>query len=311
MIDSLGSSNNPDIFIDRGQRMSSEHYLSIPEAALSMQEYIASTDQNVFASRGLQKFKEMDNKALEGTICLPTTTLMALRHMGQSEVLNLADFYELGVLTHVNDRADRLGNNQKGYPSFHRRSLDTYLRYALEFSKVAGLSGGIITQFDDLNFVYPVIAEGGLVIVSFDNLFIPDVMNKSLDRSTFKISRHAELVHGKLGGDLLISDTKNKKKEITWNPRNVVVPRAEMEKYLTCPRLNDGLTRAIVLTTDAVTWANLLERLRSFGKVEDNGFNPILKPHFGKGVKGALGLVREIAEKGNAEWDMFEPKTDK
>jgi hypothetical protein len=304
MIDTLSTSISPDKLMSFSQKMLKENYLASAEAAPSMQELFTHLNTDILKSRGLRKFIEVGPDMLRRIICLPTTTLMAIRHLGGDKALTLSDFYELGVYVHVNDRQSDNGNIEKGFPSFHKDSMDTYLRYALEFAKIAGLEGGIITNFKDTRFIDPVIENGGAVILSVDNLFIPYVMNTALDPATFKPSRHAELIHGRWEDNLVLSDVTNVRDGLSWDTVNKVVTRESLDSNLTCPRLNDNLTRAIVLTKNSTEWGRISDKLHKFGNVEEPRHNPILIPFFGQGIVSALKTTRNAANKGSAQWDM-------
>jgi len=304
MIDTL-STSNPDQLMSFRQKMLKENYLASAEAAPSMQYLFAHLNPDILKSRGLGKFIEVEQDMLKRVICLPTTTLMAIRHLGGDKTLTLSDFYELGVNVHVNDRQSNNEKIEKGFPSFHKDLLDTYLRYSLEFAKITGLEGGIVTHFKDTRFIDPVIENGGVVLLSVDNLFIPYVMNTALDPNTFKPSRHAELIHGKQGENFVLSDVTNIRDGLSWDTINRVVTRKSLDNSLTCPRLNDNLTRAIVLTKNSTEWERISDKLQKFGNVEESRYNPILIPFFGKGITSVLETTRGVANKGFAQWDMM------
>lgn len=304
MIDTL-SASNPDQLMKLRQKILKENYLASAEAAPSMQELFAGFNSDILKSRGLGKFIEVEQDMLKRIICLPTTTLMAIRHLGGDRALTLSDFYELGIYVHINDRQSNNEKIEKGFPSFHKDLLDTYLRYSLEFAKITGLEGGIITHFKDTHFIDPVIENGGVVILSVDNLFIPYVMNTALDPATFKPSRHAELIHGKQGENFVLSDVTNVRDGLSWDTVNKIVTRKSLDDRLTCPRLNDNLTRAIVLTKNVTKWGRISDKLQKLGNVEESRHNPILIPFFGKGITSALETTRSVANQGFAQWDMI------
>lgn len=269
-----------------------DNFIATVDAAPAMQKLFSEIDPNLLSSKELIKFIEIEKEILGKIVCLPTTTLMAIRHLNkESPLLTLSEFYELGIYAHINDRHLENGATEKGFPSFHRNRLDTYLRYALEFAKIAGLGGGIITNFSNLDFIRKV-TDRGVAILSVDNLFIPKVMNPSIDPSTFKPSRHAELIHGFSGKNLLISDAVNSRNGSTWNTRNRFIPQIEIEKYLTCPRLNDTFTRAIVLTKNDLDWDEIREKIIEDGNIEKPNYNPVLSPFFNKGIDAALKAMR-------------------
>ncbi|AKM81777.1 MAG: hypothetical protein UT13_C0001G0819 [Candidatus Pacebacteria bacterium GW2011_GWF2_38_9] len=267
-------------------------FLAAVDAAPAMQKLFSEIDPSLLLSKELNKFIEVEKEMLGKIICLPTTILMAIRHLKkESKSLTLSEFYELGIYAHTNDLHSENGAIEKGFPSFHRNGLDTYLRYALEFAKINGLGGGIITNFSNLDFIRKV-TNNGVVILSVDNLFIPKVMNTDIDPSTFKPSRHAELVHGFSEKNLLISDVTNSRNGTTWNTRNKFVPQTEIEKYLTCPRLNDTFTRAIILTKNDLDWDKITEKIAEDGNIEKPNYNPMLSPFFNKGIDATLKAMR-------------------
>lgn len=289
--------------LDVGRVMEASNYATSRDLVSPLQGLFNQINPELIGARGLTKFLEVESDSLYRIICLPSTTLMAIRHLTHDTSLTLKDFYELGIYSQINDRQTEKGE-EKGFPSFHYKMLDTYLRYALEFAKVAGLYGGLITNFEDLNFAKKILKNGAL-IVSVDNQFISEVMNPNLDSSLFKPSRHAELIHGVLGNDLLISDVSNFSQGMTWNAKNRLVPRITLEKYLSSPRLNDHFTRAIMLTDKQDSWLEVQENLKQEADCKDVAHNPILLPHFGQGVKAALAEIRPKAEQGLAQWEMI------
>lgn len=287
-----------------GIPMAEENFVTSREVASSMQQLIDEIDLDQLKTRGLVKFKEVGRDMCARTICLPSTLLMAIRHMTGDHSVSLADFYELGILTHINDRTTLSGDLEKGFPSFHSETLDTYLRYALEFAKIAGLYGGIVTHFDNLDFA-SIALQKGVVVLSVDNLFIPAVMNTDLDPSSFKPSRHAELIHGKSGENFILSDVTNFRNGRSWDTKNRSVGIGEIEKFVTCPRLNDPLTRAIVLTQNISDWEWIVKEINGLGIIETPKHNPILSPFFKKGIPHALDSVRTVANQGLSQWEMI------
>ena len=269
-----------------------KNFLAVKDLAPDIQRLFATINPTLLLTKELNKFLEIEKDMLGKIICLPTTTLMAIKHLNeQVPPLSISEFYELGIYAHINDRHLENEVIEKGFPSFHKNSLDVYLRYALEFAKIAGLGGGIITNFSNLDFIRK-ISNNGVVILSVDNLFIAEVMNANIDPSTFKPSRHAELIHGFSGKNLLISDVTNFRNGTTWNTRNRSVPQAEVEKYLTCPRLKDTFTRAIVLTKSSSDWDMVAGNIAEYGNIEKPNYNPTLSPFFNKGIKTALEEMR-------------------
>ena len=294
--------------LDAGRLIDEKDFISHIDAAVSMQQLIVGMDREIFSKRGLDKFAETDSSDLTKTVCWPTTVLTAIRHLGGNHALSLADFYELGINTHINDRTDANGETEKGFPSFHRNSLDTYLRFALEFAKIEGLSGGLFTQFKDLQFSRDALKHS-VILLSVDNLFIPEVMNTQLRKTTYQPSRHAELIHGQKGNSLIVTDVENTHDGLSWDSRNKQIPAEVVKNYITSPRLNDSFTRAVVLTGNQIDWDNAVEALNICGDIENERPNPILKPFFGKGIETALNETRKAVGQGLSQWEMISQTT--
>ncbi|MCC6711292.1 MAG: hypothetical protein IT416_02990 [Candidatus Pacebacteria bacterium] len=290
--------------LDAGRLVKPENYIANKDAAPDLQSLIDELDPRLIKARGLDEFLNVERDFLPRVVCLPTTMLVAIRHLTDSRLLTLRDFYELGIYSQINDRQTNSGV-EKGFPSFHYKMLDTYLRYALEFAKVAGLYGGIITNFSDLSFSKLVLTKG-VIIPSVDNLFIPAAMNRNLDPSSFKPSRHTELVHAIAGNDLVVTDVTNYRNGEFWETKNILVRKTLVEEHLTCPRLNDFFTRAIILTKDQASWEQLAPELTNYGKIVEPNYNPIIKPFFGQGVATALESIRTKANQGLAQWEMID-----
>lgn len=290
--------------LDAGKLMSNENYIASKDLVPGLQSLVDELNPELVKARGLTKFLEVDRDFLFRVVCLPTTVLMSIRHLVGDRSLTLRDFYELGIYSQINDRKVN-DTDEKGFPSFHYKMMDTYLRYALEFAKVAGLHGGIFTEFSNLGFIKDVLRTG-VMLVSVNNLFIPDVMNPNLDETQFRPSRHAELVHAAVADKLVISDVTNNMQGQLWETRNRLVPRSKVEEHLVSPGLQDFFTRGVILTKDQASWEQLAAQLADQGKIVEQNFNPILKPFFGQGVSTALESIRAKAQSGLAQWDMID-----
>lgn len=307
MLDSIIHSTGPEtneVRVTYGRLMSKENYFPAAEAAVPLQQYVANLDPQVLQARDLVKFQEVSPDYLSKTVCLPTTTLMAMSHL-KPHSLGLEQFYQLGIYVHTNDRHNQ-GETQKGFPSFHRESLDTYLRYALEFALLEGLGGGVLTRFESLDFIHQVLKIGGVAILSVDNLFIPKVMNQQLDSATFKPSRHAEMVHALAGDRIIISDVTDRRNGKFWNTLNRPVTSQSLIEHLTCPRLDDYLTRALILTPTPSDWQNKSHTLDEYGTVYKESPNPILEPFINQGVSYAISALEPKVNAGTAQWHLID-----
>lgn len=275
-----------------GRKVSEEAYLSTTETAGPLQEYLDGMDKSLLEKKGLEFFLSLPREMTPRVICLPTTTLMAMRHLRGDAGITLADFYEMGFLVHTNDSEPGKEPAGKGYPSFHRTKGDTYLQYALDFARVEGFDGGVVTGFSGLKFVNEVVTQG-VVVLSVDNLMLPRLMNSVLDESTFRPSRHAVLLHGlTLAEHLAVSDVTNEWQGQRWEARNRVKPPDWITKYLTCERLEDNLSRAIILTPDRASWEKIRDRVEGKVTIAPDRPNPMMEKYVGVGVERALQSMR-------------------
>ena len=230
----------------------------IPQALSSVDlgRRLTSFDDKLLASRGLQILKETPQNMWGRVNCLPTATLVAINHLrgqrvfgtGDDAELTLGDFYNAGVLAHLNDR-EVDGQKQKGFPSFHRVSGETYHPFAIAVARRFGVDGAVVTGFKDVRFIPELIKAGCEVIVSMDNLFIPAASAPHLDPNVLSVSKHAEIFHraNAKTGDLVFTDVFNARDGRSWDSRNKEVSQDVVNRYLTCPRRGDNSTRAIVL----------------------------------------------------------------
>lgn len=291
-----------------GSLMDKNNFLSSYEAAQPLREFLSvNVDRKLVEERGLEALLTIPDEKVYGYVCLPTTTLMALRHLsGKRESVDLPSFYEIGILSHVNDRPER-GGFRKGYPSFHRVGRDAYLQFALDFVRVAGLFGGIVTEFENLDFANTVIEKGGVVALSVDNLFIPNVMNPTIDPSTFSPSRHAELLHALSGDRVVLSDVSNRRGEQTWQTTNKVVETPDLIRHIYCPRLNDNLSRALVIAPTKFVWDDVGAAINTEKNILIDRPNPILREYFGMGIKPTLESMRLYWNKRRMNtWDWID-----
>ena len=260
----------------------------IPQALSSVDlgRRLTSFDDKLLASRGLQILKETPQNMWGRVNCLPTATLVAINHLrgqrvfgtGDDAELTLGDFYNAGVLAHLNDR-EVDGQKQKGFPSFHRVSGETYHPFAIAVARRFGLDGAVVTGFKDVRFIPELIKAGCEVIVSMDNLFIAAASAPHLDPNVFSVSKHAEIFHraNAKTGNLVFTDVYNTRDGKSWDSKNKEVPQAKVNKYLTCPRRGDNSTRAIVLYDAANrNAASTISAIAGEAQVTAAPHNPIL-----------------------------------
>ena len=294
--------------------MTPELFILQSEAKADFGNAVEKLDIDLLRSRGLEEIKKTPEHMLGRINCMPTATmaviniLLGKRTFGFSDdELTQQDLYEVGVLSHINDKQGDDIEFKKGFPSFHHQSTEMYHGFAISLARRFGIDGFSLTNFSDTEFIKDLIKAGAVVIISLDNYFIRDVVVPELGLTDLSPGKHAEILHGIKNGKIVFSDVANSRGDQQWETLNLQTSPEELDKFLTCPRKNDFSSRAIVFLPPELSVTEAIKIIGDKSEINLVPEHPILSKMPELSLKDWSAKMSSLFKsKHLAQWDLVD-----
>lgn len=279
-----------------------EFYLTQNQAGQDLHQAVQRVGEEAITQRGLQIAWETDIEEFSRTSCLPTTFAMAINLIKQQRtfglekedaIWNVGHILEVALLTHSNNKVSEAGEIfERGYPSLDRRTGNFYHAFLLGFAQRFDLKGILIADLLNSAKLANLVQAGAVVLVSVDNLFIPEVSGKNRGIFKLRVGRHVILVHDVWEIDnrvkVLYSDVFNPPIEDDFVPINLRIESKNLDKYLWTERMPHITPRMIALWEENTQLHPLV-----FEELSDNISELRINPQLLKWPRASFGQYLE------------------
>jgi len=235
-------------------------YLTQSQAGTDLFNAAGKIPQRRIEESGLDILLRTPLEEFQRISCLPTSFAVAVNllcgsrvfGLGAQTTLNAGHILEVAVFAHTNDETLEDGTILKrGDPSIDRRTGNFYHAFLLGLAIRFNLRGVLIANLFETEKLISLIRNGAVILVSLDNLFVPQVSGLGRGITKLRVGRHVILLYDAVGNgdstEFVYSDVFNPKPEDGFLPVNLRVQPRILNQYLWTNRQPQITPRMIAL----------------------------------------------------------------
>src|SRR3989339_1780845 len=179
-------------------------YLTQSQAGTDLFNAAGKIPQRRIEESGLDILLRTPLEEFQRISCLPTSFAVAVNllcgsrvfGLGAQTTLNAGHILEVAVFAHTNDETLEDGTILKrGDPSIDRRTGNFYHAFLLGLAIRFNLRGVLIANLFETEKLISLIRNGAVILVSLDNLFVPQVSGNGRGITKLRVGRHVILIH--------------------------------------------------------------------------------------------------------------------